>query len=137
MSKAMLLPLSSDSVRELSLAHHLALWACLGNAGNSNLLHEVFRVVYLTYFLQEAGFGNADLDLYRRAEASLLRSLRRAERERVWRIDGQDATVFEEIVRLSDQQLSTAAMRFIVNARERLERFIRGEDRSPFLVIPS
>jgi hypothetical protein len=105
--------------------------ACRGGAGNSHLLNELARVVYLTYFLQQAGFGEASLDLYTSAEAALERSMAVAERERVWRIDPEDAPLLEEMLLLHDEQVSIAAARFIVEAERRLTQFIRSDSSSP------
>jgi hypothetical protein len=127
----MLLPLPQASAPESSLANHLAPAACRSEAGNKGLLNELARVVYLTYFMQQVGFGTANPKLNARAEAALERSIARAECEKVCRVDADDAPLLEEVLRLHDEQLSTAAVRFIVEAQERLRQFIRSGSPSP------
>ena len=57
LSKSLLLPMSAQSARELSLAHHLALAACRGDSANRHQINELVRSVYMAYFLQRMGFG--------------------------------------------------------------------------------
>ncbi|WP_240975277.1 hypothetical protein [Paraburkholderia aromaticivorans] len=131
MAKSMLLPLSPEHLREASLANHLALVACRGEFGTLHLLNELIRVVYLTYYVQQDGFGDAPLELYQRVEAALGRSIAHGERTGKWRLDPADIPYFENILRLRDQQLSSATLRFIVGAEERLCSFLRSRRVSP------
>jgi hypothetical protein len=119
----MLLPLQESAAREVSLAQHLTWVACKGKAGSAHLINELVRLVYLTYYVQDAGYGDTDPVVYARAEAALERCLKRAERERIWRLEPDDAPLFEAILRQADSQLEWAPRYVHVDARERLERF--------------
>ena len=46
------------SASERSLSCHLALVACRDGHGNSHLVNELMRAVYLSWYLQRAGYGN-------------------------------------------------------------------------------
>lgn len=71
----MLLPLPESASRELALANHLTFVACKGTAGSTYLVNELVRMVYLTLYIQDAGYGDTDLLVYARAEAALERCL--------------------------------------------------------------
>lgn len=58
LSKSSLLPMSAQSAREVSLAHHIALAACRGDSANRHQINELVRSVYMAYFLQRMGFGD-------------------------------------------------------------------------------
>ncbi|WP_061171130.1 hypothetical protein [Caballeronia hypogeia] len=75
-----------------------------GKAGNAYLINELVRLVYLTYHVQDAGYGDTDVVVYARAEAALERCLQRAEREQVWRLEPDDAPMFEAILRQAGRQ---------------------------------
>ncbi|WP_052307256.1 hypothetical protein [Burkholderia gladioli] len=77
----MLLPLPESAARDLSLAQHLTFVACKGAAASAYLVNELIRLVYLTFYVQNAGYGDTDLLVYASAEASLERCLTRAERK--------------------------------------------------------
>ncbi len=127
----MLLPMQATAARELSLAQHLTWAACKGKAGSAYLINELVRLVYLTYYVQDAGYGDTDVVVYAHAEAALERCLQRAERERVWRLEPDDAPLFEAILREADSQLERAPRYVHVDARERLERFASSGRQSP------
>ncbi|WNC94686.1 hypothetical protein RI103_36750 [Paraburkholderia sp. FT54] len=110
---------------DISLANHLALAVCRKGQGNAHLISELNRVVYLTYYLQEAGFGNASVDLYRRAEAALDQAAGRAQCDGVWQISAEVAGMLEEILAIHDQQLTAAATRHMVEAKARFARLIK------------
>ncbi|WMY10951.1 hypothetical protein [Paraburkholderia phenoliruptrix] len=97
--------------------------ACRAGAGTAYLFNELIRLVYLTFYVQDAGFGDTDLIVYARAEAALERSLQRAEDERVWTLETDDLPLFEAVLRESDRQLASAPRHVHLGARERLERF--------------
>jgi hypothetical protein len=60
----MLLPIQAGAAREISLAQHLAWVACKGKAGSAYLINELVRFVYLTYYGQDAGYGDTDVVVY-------------------------------------------------------------------------
>src|SRR5476649_2009015 len=71
LNKTMLLPHTTSNVRELVLHNHVALAAFRAGKGNGNLLAELAKALYLTWYLQEAGFDAADRELYLEAERIL------------------------------------------------------------------
>jgi hypothetical protein len=56
------------SARERSLSCHLALVACRDGHGNSHLVNELMRAVYLSWYLQRAGYGNQPVEQFKIAE---------------------------------------------------------------------
>lgn len=128
----MLLPMTSQAASDISLANHLALAVCRKGQGNAHLINELNRVVCLTYYLQEAGFGNVPVDLYQRAEAALDQAAGRAQCDGVCQISAEVAGMLEEILAIHDQQLTVAATRHVVEAKARFSRFIQSDLRSPF-----
>ncbi|BAO90351.1 hypothetical protein [Caballeronia cordobensis] len=101
-------------------------------AGSAYLINElVRRLVYLTFCVQDAGYGNTDLRLYVHAEAALERRLEKAERESVWRFEPDDAPLFEAILRQADRQLERAPSYVHMDASGHLDRFTLSGRRSP------
>ncbi|WP_323046243.1 hypothetical protein [Paraburkholderia sp.] len=127
----MLLPMTNQAASDISLANHLALAVCRKGQGNAHLINELNRVVCLTYYLQEAGFGKVPVDLYRQAEAALDQAAGRAQHDGVCQISADVASMLEEILAIHDQQLTVAATRHIVEAKARFARFIKSDLRSP------
>ena len=127
----MLLPLARHVVNHISLSNHLALAVCRKGQGSGHLLNELIKAVYLTYFLQQSGFGDAPLDLYRRAEAVLEEAGWRAQEDGRWGVTPDAASTLEEILALHDQQLALAATWHVDAARHRLSKFIASDLPSP------
>jgi hypothetical protein len=127
----MMLPLSSQTLMDISLANHLALAVCRKDQGSVHLLYDLIRTVYLTYYLQRGGFGDAPLDLYRSGETALKEAAVRADRDGVWGVGEEATVILGEILSLHDRQLASAAMWNIVEARERLIQFIQSHGQSP------
>jgi hypothetical protein len=136
LSKSALLPMSAQSARELSLAHHLALAACRGERANRHQINELVRSIYMAYYLQRMGFGEVPFECYEHAEAAFENALATAEKSAKWTISEQDAPVIERVLALHDQQLSEAPMHRVVEAEKQLRQFLAGESASP-LVRPS
>jgi len=128
----MLLPLSEATARELSLPLHLALATCRGKSGgNAHLFNELLRVLYITFYLQEKGFGESAPDVYARAEAGINATLAAVKRTKNWQIDEETARLFEELLRTHDAQLAQVSLRDLTAATQRLMHFIRGKTVSP------
>jgi hypothetical protein len=123
--------MTNQAASDISLANHLALAVCRKGQGNAHLINELNRVVCLTYYLQEAGFGNVPVDLYRQAEAALDQAAGRAQYDGVCQISAEVASMLEEILAIHDQQLTVAATRHIVEAKARFAKFIKSDLRSP------
>jgi hypothetical protein len=127
----MLLPMPECAAREIALVNHLSFAACRSGAGSAYLFNELIRLVYLSFYVQDAGFGDTDLMIYARVEAAIERSLERAESGRAWMLDADDLPLFEAVLRESDRQLVHAPRHIHIGARERLERFATSGRASP------
>ena len=97
LSKSLLLPMSAQSAREMSLAHHLALAACRGDRANRHQINELVRSVYMAYFIQRMGFGDLPIECYEHAEAAFENALAVAAKSARWMISEQDAPVIERL----------------------------------------
>ncbi|WP_159839494.1 hypothetical protein [Burkholderia sp. 8Y] len=116
----------------MSLAIHIALAACRREgSGTAYQFNELLRVLYMTLFLQENGFGALPLELYARAEKNLNGCLSRGKQGDHWFIDAETAAVLEQVLRLHDEQLRRITNRDLTAARERLEGFIKSARVSP------
>jgi hypothetical protein len=133
LSKSLLLPMSAQSAREMSLAHHLALAACRGDSANRHQINELVRSVYMAYFLQRMGYGDLPFECYKRAEAAFENALAVAAKSAKWMISDQDAPVIERLLALHDQQLSEAPMHRVVEAEKQLRQFLAGTSVSPLV----
>jgi hypothetical protein len=133
LSKSLLLPMSAQSAREMSLAHHLALAACRGDSANRHQINELVRSVYMTYHLQRMGYGDLPFQCYDRAEAAFENALAVAAKCSKWIICEQDAPVIERLLTLHDQQLSEAPMHRVVEAEKQLRQFLAGTGVSPLV----
>jgi hypothetical protein len=131
LSKEMLLPLPSSAAQTVALSNHLTFAACRAGAGSAYLFNELIQLVYVTFFVQDAGYGDADVNIYARAEAALERCLQRAEVERRWAFEAADLPLFEAVLQQADRQLSSAPRYVHVAARDRLKRFAASGRASP------
>src|SRR5476649_77197 len=98
LSKSLLLPMSAQSARDMSLAHHLALAACRGDSGNRYQINELVRSGYMAYFLQRMGFGDLPFECYEHAEAAFENALAVATRSAKWMISEQETPVIERLL---------------------------------------
>jgi hypothetical protein len=129
----MLLPFPAREATNISLGYHLALQACRDTGGTIEQLSELTRALYVTYYLEQQGYGNAGNAFYRSAEAHLAVAARRAMADNISRLGSEGATAMMEVLRLLDGQLATAQTRHVFEANRRLTRFIMGSDKkSPF-----
>ena len=133
LSKSLLLPMSAQSAREMSLAHHLALAACRGDSANRHQINELVRSVYMAYFLQRMGFGDIPFECYEHAEAAFENALAVAAKSARWMISEQDAPVIERLLALHDKQLSEAPMHRVAEAEKQLRQFLAGTSVSPLV----
>ena len=133
LSKSLLLPMSAQSAREMSLAHHLALAACRGDSANRHQINELVRSVYMAYFLQRMGYGDLPFECYEHAEAAFENALAVAAKCGRWIISEQDAPVIERLLALHDQQLSEVPMHRVVEAEKQLRQFLAGTGVSPLV----
>jgi hypothetical protein len=123
----MLLPMKRQAVSDISLANHLALAVCRKGQGNAHLIKVLRRAVYLTYYLQNAGFGNAPVDLYRCADAALSQAASSAQCDGVWQLSVEVALMLEKVLAIHDQQLMAAAMGRVVEAMTQFSNLIASD----------
>ena len=133
----MLLPMPENTAREISLVNHLTFAACRSGAGCSYLFNELSQMIYLAYYVQDAGFGDTDLVIYARAEAAMERVLQRAESARAWTLHANDIPLFEAVLRQSDRQLTNVPRHVHLGARYRLDSFVTSRRASPLRAAAS
>jgi hypothetical protein len=105
LSKEMLLPLPPSAAQTVALSNHLTFAACLAGGGSAYLFNELIQLVYGTFFVQDAGYGNTDVIVYARAEAALERGLQLADAERLWTLEAADLTLFQAVLQQADRRL--------------------------------
>lgn len=136
-SRHQLLPLPRKTVNEFSLRNHLALAACRREVGNAHLLNYLIHAVYITFFLQQAGYGALPGDLYRRAEEALLNAVLAAKQQAKWAVDVDAAFLLEQILATHDAQLENVSAGVIDEARRKLTRYIVSNSPSPIQTFAS
>lgn len=114
------------------MRHHLALAALKAGGGNAHLLTDLIRVVYITWYLQQAGFGATDPGLYGDAERALVRCAVGAAEKNVWQLDHVDVPVLERMLALHDWQLERAPLGAMVEVQKRLTRFFQSGRKTPW-----
>ncbi|WP_048985660.1 hypothetical protein [Burkholderia cenocepacia] len=127
----MLLPLSTEKVRSLSLEHHMALAVVRSGKGECDQVICLLRVVYLAFFMRSETASGSDVDLYRRAEAVLDACISRAEHGEVWALREDELADVERVLIVHDQQLAAIPKHRYLTAWDRLQRFVNGTRQSP------
>jgi hypothetical protein len=127
----MLLPMHKTSAREQSLSYHLALVACRAGHGNSYLFNELMRTVYVAWFLQQDGYGNERVVLFKTAEYAVEAALELAHESNEWVLAEDAVPAFERLLSLHDAQLVAAPLHKVIDAEHRLRQFLAGTARSP------
>ncbi|MDR8027923.1 hypothetical protein KPA93_32380 [Burkholderia cenocepacia] len=135
LTKEMLLPLSTEKVRSLSLEHHMALAVVRSGSGGCDQMICLLRVVYLAFFMRNETASGANLDLYRRAEAVLDACIARAERGEMWNILADELADVERVLMAHDEQLAAIPKHRYLAAWDRLQCFVTGTRRSPIPVV--
>lgn len=133
LTKGMLLPLSTEKVRALSLENHLALAVVRSGNGNCNQVVCLLRIVYLAFYMRNETDSGSDLDLYRRAEAVLDTCIARAERGEVWTLLEDELADVERVLVVHDEQLAAIPRHRYLVAWDRLQRFVTGAGNRRFL----
>ncbi|WP_310030711.1 hypothetical protein [Paraburkholderia graminis] len=131
----MLLPLSTDKVRALSLENHLAFATVRAGRGDSEQIINLLRVVYLAFYLRDETASGANLDLYRQAEAALDGCAERAEQGEKWLLLDHEQAAVEGLLVVHDEQLAAVRKHRYLAAWDRLQRFGSGTARSPIPVV--
>jgi hypothetical protein len=127
----MLLPMDRTSASEQSLANHLALVACRSGAGSGHHLNELMRAVYVTWFLQRAGYGASPVEQFKIVECAVEMALARAEELGDWRVPDESLVNFEALLALHDAQLARAPLHEVLAAEQKLRAFLAGTLSSP------
>ena len=122
------------SANEQSLANHLALVACRSGHGNGHLINELMRVVYLSWFLQRAGYGTCPAGQFKIAEYAVEVTLSRANECGEWRLPAETIVDFEALLALHDSQLASAPLHEVLAAEHKLRTFLAGTTSSPISV---
>jgi hypothetical protein len=116
---------------EQSLSNHLALVACRTGHGNSHLVNELMRVVYLSWFLRRAGYGACPDEHFKIAEFAVEATLREAHESGKWQLPANTVEDFETLLALYDGQLASAPLHAVLEAEQRLRTFLGGTASSP------
>jgi hypothetical protein len=98
------------SASERSLSCHLALVACRDGHGNGHLVNELMRAVYLSWYLQRAGYGNQLVEQFKIAEYAVENTLAHAHDTGEWRLASEVISSFEALLALYDAQLARAPL---------------------------
>lgn len=134
LTKEMLLPLSTEKVRSLSLENHMALAVVRSGNGDCDQVICLLRVVYLAFFMRGETASGSDFDLYRQAEAVLDACIARAERGDTWTLVEDELADVERVLIVHDEQLAAIPKHRYLAAWDRLQRFVTGGGRSPIPV---
>ncbi|WP_147394096.1 hypothetical protein [Paraburkholderia sp. BL23I1N1] len=127
----MLLPLPATISRDRTLGHHLALAALRAGNCNVELIGRLFRTLYIAYFVQEATSGPRDLAPFRISETALHSVAVCAKTGGGRPLSEADRRALEHVLLLHDEQLTAMPSHRIVEAEERLKRFLAADVLSP------
>ncbi|GJH36413.1 hypothetical protein CBA19CS91_26670 [Paraburkholderia hospita] len=108
--------MDATSAREQSLSFHLALATCRSGHGNNYLFNELMRTVYVAWFLQQAGYGNEPVALYKLAEYVVEAALTLAHESGEWPLADAALPAFEKLLALHDSQLAAVPLHKVVDA---------------------
>jgi hypothetical protein len=104
----MLPPLPPSAAQTVALSNHLTFAACRAGAGSAFPFNELIYLLCVTFFVQDAGYGDTDVIVYGRAEAALERGQQRAAAEGIWALETTDWPLFEAVLQEADRQLAGA-----------------------------
>jgi hypothetical protein len=103
---------------------HLALVALRPGHSNADLVSELTRTLYLTFFANEAGTPNAPFDTFLAAELALKACIHQAVTADEWRLEAAQCEVIEAVLRAYDAQLTSLPAHKIEAATVRLGRML-------------
>jgi len=103
----------------------MALEALRHGNGDVSAVRCLVQVTILADFLGEAGYGTIDQDTLRRTEDGLALMLQRGKETADWTIREPLVDDLTRVVNEHDRQLREARLLAIVEATDRLERWIR------------
>ncbi|WP_246217261.1 hypothetical protein [Paraburkholderia panacisoli] len=136
LTKTLLLPMDRSSASQRSLLCHLALVACRDGHGNSHLINELMHAVYLSWYLQRAGYGNLPAEQFKIAEYAVENTLAHAHETSEWRLASDVISDFETLLSLYDAQLASARLHEVLEAERQLRCFLTGKSDSPISMSP-
>jgi hypothetical protein len=125
-----------SSASKRSLSCHLALAACRDGHGNSHLINELMHAVYLSWYLQRAGYGNLPREQFKIAEYAVENTLAHAHETGKWRLASDVISDFETLLSLYDAQLASARLHEVLEAERQLRCFLTGKSDSPISMSP-
>lgn len=89
------------------------------------------RVVYLSWFLQRAGYGDYPAEQFKIAEYAVKATLVHAHETGEWKIPSDTVADFEALIALYDAQLASAPLHAVLEAEQKLMTFLGGASDSP------
>ncbi len=136
-SRELLLPLRLAATRARSLKFHAYLTTVRNGFGSIEHLVELASVMYISWFLQRAGYGDLPLDEFHIAEQYMEIANRRGALEGLWCLDEDGYPFFEHILLLHDHQLDMAPAYAVIEAEGELRDFISSTAPSPLPPLTS
>lgn len=130
-SKSELLPLPASLVRNISLENHLALATLRAGHGMAETMIALLRVLYLTYFVVESDFSNADRELFLEVESALQQSIEAAGDGNDWHISESAIDAIERLLLRADTIVGSVPKFRYLEAWNKLSRFAESADLSP------
>ncbi|WP_236079188.1 hypothetical protein [Paraburkholderia nemoris] len=97
-------------------------------------MNELIRAVYLSWFLQRAGYGNYPAEQFKIAECAVEATLAHPNETGEWQIPSDVVVDFEALLALHDSQLASAPLHAVLEAEQRLRTFVGGTSDSPILL---
>ncbi|MEK6291019.1 MAG: hypothetical protein V4793_06455 [Paraburkholderia tropica] len=131
LSKGELLPLATEKVHALSLQNHLVLAVWISGQGNDDQLIQLLRIIYLAYFLRGLVEGDAEFDLYRRAEAALGVFASRAQLNPAATPTEEERGVLMNLLAIHDAQLAAVKRHRYLEAWDALQLSLENSADSP------
>jgi hypothetical protein len=89
------------------------------------------RAVYLSWFLQRAGYGHCPAEQFKIAEYAVEATLAHAQETGRWQIPSDTVVDFEALLTLYDSQLASAPLHAVLEAEQKLRTFLGGTSGSP------
>jgi len=94
------------------------------------------HAVYLSWYLQRAGYGNLPPEQFKIAEYAVENTLAYAHETGKWRIASDVISDFETLLSLYDAQLASARLHEVMEAERQLRCFLTGKSDSPISMSP-
>lgn len=89
------------------------------------------RAVYLSWFLQRAGYDTCPSEHFKIAECAVEATMRKARESGKWQLPAETVDDFETLLALYDDQLTNAPLHAVLAAEQRLGALLTGTSRSP------